>query len=378
MSNKVRILFIGNSHTYVNDLPLTVREMAETAGYDCEVRMIAHGGWFLEQHVNEPDTRFEILHGRYDYVVLQEHSHPFAPEQKYEGAVKALCEMIRSAGSIPVIYATWSKKTEPEVQEYMNSVNRRLTLSENALMAPVGFVWWGYQKSHPDTEMYASDGEHASKDGSRLAAQVIWLTISGHMQELASRRYQKVIDEVYRLADSVDRLLITVDGPCASGKTTLASELAACMDGVVVHTDDFVVPHAAKTKERLAIPGGNCDWERLVSEVVDPFCRGEKFAVRKYSCSNDSYLEPEEYENLEILILEGSYSNLPEIRKHADIRVFVDAAASERYARLERRESAESLRRFGEMWIPLENAYFSAYKLPDEGCIIINDREDGK
>ena len=33
--------------------------------------------------------------------------------------------------------------------------------------------------------------------------------------------------------------------------------LAEALGAAVVHTDDFVVPHAMKTKERLAIPGGN-------------------------------------------------------------------------------------------------------------------------
>ena len=68
---KLRILFIGNSHTYFNDMPQMVARRFLEEGYDCEVTMIAHGGWFLEQHVKEPDVRFNILYGHYDYVVLQ-------------------------------------------------------------------------------------------------------------------------------------------------------------------------------------------------------------------------------------------------------------------------------------------------------------------
>ena len=58
---RLRILFIGNSHTYFNDMPAMVAEKARKAGFDCEVTMIAHGGWYLEQHVQEPDVRFNIL-----------------------------------------------------------------------------------------------------------------------------------------------------------------------------------------------------------------------------------------------------------------------------------------------------------------------------
>ena len=95
------ILFIGNSHTYFNDMPLMVQRRAEDAGYDCRVTMIAHGGRFLAQHVEEPDVRFNILHGHYDYVVLQEHAHPFGPVEKFRKATIKLNQMIRQAGSMP-------------------------------------------------------------------------------------------------------------------------------------------------------------------------------------------------------------------------------------------------------------------------------------
>ena len=89
-----------------------VAEKARKAGFDCEVTMIAHGGWYLEQHVQEPDVRFNILYGHYDYVVLQEFSHPFGPEEKFFGAVRTLNQWIREAKSKPVIYMTWARKEE--------------------------------------------------------------------------------------------------------------------------------------------------------------------------------------------------------------------------------------------------------------------------
>lgn len=42
------------------------------------------------------------------------------------------------------------------------------------------------------------------------------------------------------------RILITIDGPCASGKTTLAREIAEKLLAAVIHTDDYACPqHAA-------------------------------------------------------------------------------------------------------------------------------------
>lgn len=174
---KLRILFIGNSHTYFNDMPEMVAEQFRKEQYDCEVTMIAHGGWFLEQHVNEPDVRFNILYGHYDYVVLQEHAHPFGPEEKFYGAVRQLNHWILEAGSKAVIYMTWAKKDEEFNQERMTLAHEQIADELGMLLAPVGKYWWEYMRSYPDIEMYYKDGQHASPDGSRFAAKYIWNAI---------------------------------------------------------------------------------------------------------------------------------------------------------------------------------------------------------
>ena len=173
-------------------------------------------------------------------------------------------------------------------------------------------------------------------------------------------------------ANNAPRFLITIDGPCASGKTTLARKLSEALFAPVIHTDDFVIPHAQKTAERLAVPGGNCDAERLVKEVVSPFKKGEQAVFHRYDCKADRLLPEESLpDGTSLLIIEGSYCNLPSIRAFADLRLFVDTPEETRMERLKERESPASLQRFFDLWIPLENAYFAAYGLPDAGCAVI-------
>ena len=136
MGKKLRLLFIGNSHTYYNDMPLMAAKKARAAGYDCEVTMIAHGGWFLEQHVAEPDVRFDILFGNYDYVILQEHAHPFGPEEKFFEAARKLNTWIREANSTPVIYMTWAMKEEEAVQPRMTKAHQEIAEEIDELLAP--------------------------------------------------------------------------------------------------------------------------------------------------------------------------------------------------------------------------------------------------
>ena len=57
----LRVLFIGNSHTYYNDMPLLVKRRFDEEGYDCHVTMLAHPAWFLAQHVVESETKFKSI-----------------------------------------------------------------------------------------------------------------------------------------------------------------------------------------------------------------------------------------------------------------------------------------------------------------------------
>ena len=138
--------------------------------------------------------RFNILYGHYDYVVLQEHAPPCGPEEKFREAAVRLNELIRQAGSVPILYETWARKAEPEAQAQMNEAHRRIAEEIGALLAPVGENWWLYQQSWPDLEVYADDGAHASPAGSDFAAKYIWEEILGdieHKKKIAGQVAQK-------------------------------------------------------------------------------------------------------------------------------------------------------------------------------------------
>src|ERR1700690_4637148 len=51
----VRVLFIGNSYTYVNDLPTVFRDLARSTGQNVETGMVAEGGETLAQHAASSD-----------------------------------------------------------------------------------------------------------------------------------------------------------------------------------------------------------------------------------------------------------------------------------------------------------------------------------
>ena len=176
-SKHLRILFIGNSHTYMNDLPARVKAIALEDGYSCDVTMLAHGGWYLFEHVKEPQTKFNVMFGDYDYIVLQEHSHPFDRIDDYRSAVKTISSWADEAGSRVVIYGTWARKDDRASQDYMNKINRDIADKNGAILAPVGESWWNHIDARPDIELYDEDGAHASSAGTEFAAKIIWVSI---------------------------------------------------------------------------------------------------------------------------------------------------------------------------------------------------------
>ena len=109
--------------------------------------MLDYGGWYLAQHAQEPEVRFNLLHGGYDFVVLQEHAHPFGTEEKFLEAPSALNGIIRAVGAIQVVYQCWAKKSEPKLQEDMNNAHQRVAKEIGALLALVGEKWWGIKKA---------------------------------------------------------------------------------------------------------------------------------------------------------------------------------------------------------------------------------------
>ena len=77
--------------------------------------------------------------------------------------------------------------------------------------------------------------------------------------------------------------LVAIDGRCTAGKTTLAGLLQGKRSCNVVHMDDFYLPFAKRTPERMAQPGGNMDFERLLSEVLLPLKSGAEALYRPYN-----------------------------------------------------------------------------------------------
>jgi len=177
----MNILFLGNSHTYFNDMPATCASMVQAAtGEDCRVTMLSHScrnlGWHKREYF---ELRFNLLYGGYDYCVIQQAAHPFPGEALTLEQGRSIIDLCQKAGVKPVLFMTWAEKRHPENQQQMIDTYTRLAAETGALLAPIGLAWQHVQRSRPLLELYWQDGAHASPLGSYLAAATVCGVITG-------------------------------------------------------------------------------------------------------------------------------------------------------------------------------------------------------
>jgi len=187
-----------------------------------------------------------------------------------------------------------------------------------------------------------------------------------------SKRYMSLVKAIIsiRNLNFNNHVVISIDGNSASGKTTLANDLATLLNGEVVHCDDFFLPHNMKTEERIKEAGGNIHYERLKDEVIDNLKKSKAISYRAYDCQTDN-LKNKFLMNKKVVIVEGAYACHPYFKDYADFKIFLKSDNDTQKARILKRNGEEMLKRFTDEWIPLENEYFNEFKIEQNANSVI-------
>jgi hypothetical protein len=192
----VRILFIGNSYTYFNNLPRLVEAVAESqkTGPRVEVDAVVSGGKTLQWHWDNGAALRKIRAGGWNFVVLQEQSTlGVAPARSgaptgipvindpaayFDYGTKFIDE-IKKAGATPVLYATWARDGYPEQQRRLDDAFARLADKTDAVLVPAGLAWTVARLESPVLRLYMPDRSHPSATGSYLNALVFYQCLTG-------------------------------------------------------------------------------------------------------------------------------------------------------------------------------------------------------
>jgi hypothetical protein len=175
-----RVLYIGNSLTYSNDLPALVAELASMDGVTISYKMIAPGGVSLEDHWNAGEAQAEMAAHQYDLVVGQQGPSALPESQvllkQYAARFADECRKQQVPWSLYMVWPSESRIFDLDNVIYSYSQAAKAT---SATLFPAGLAWKYAWQIDPELPLYGDDRFHPSVAGSLLAAMTIYAVLQG-------------------------------------------------------------------------------------------------------------------------------------------------------------------------------------------------------
>ena len=192
-----KVLWIGNSYTFYNDLPKMTANIAARNNITLENTEVLKGGERWSGHLQNPGLIEQLQKGGWDFIIMQEFSSGPAYSTKYVAEnIIPYAETIDSIAHAyspdaqTVLYMTWGhrngniRQTPYPLDDNYNDMQERikttyidLAYDLNAWCAPVGIAWQNVRAKYPEIDLYTPDDFHPSLAGSWLAANAIFTTL---------------------------------------------------------------------------------------------------------------------------------------------------------------------------------------------------------
>lgn len=190
----LNILFIGNSFTFVNDLPKMLETLAADAGDKLSTASVLRGGAYLHQFADPENDLGKRLAETYptknwDFIVLQDQS--FNPANKPEDfleSVQKLCEQMNDGAKF-LFYSTWAYRnhteklsktgmTYSEMFTALTASYQKAAELHHGIRVPVGDAFALSTVEYPDIDLYTEDDYHPSPCGTYLAACLFYRAVT--------------------------------------------------------------------------------------------------------------------------------------------------------------------------------------------------------
>lgn len=176
----VHVLFIGNSLTYVNDLPGTVSYLASLSGDTIRTASVAFPNFALVDHVSEGTAVRQIRLGGWRYVVLQQ--GPSSVQVNRDSLIlltQYFDTLVRASGGRTALYSVWPQHENYSTFDRAIESYRLAAQTVGGLFIPGGPAWLGAFAKDATLRLYDGDGLHASPMGTFLVALVMYERFTG-------------------------------------------------------------------------------------------------------------------------------------------------------------------------------------------------------
>jgi hypothetical protein len=191
----LRVLFVGNSYTSVNDLPGTLQQLAQASGArTVQTASDTPGGFTLQQHWASGQDVALLNGSRFDWMVLQDQSQepglPLATlETDLYPYVTLLADAASDRGTKTMLFLTWARQQgDPEYypNDTYDAMQARVIFGYETIaarldlpVAPVGIAWRSALLQYPGIQLWDVDGSHPTVAGTYLAACVFYEMMVG-------------------------------------------------------------------------------------------------------------------------------------------------------------------------------------------------------
>ena len=172
------LLFFGNSHTAVNDVPAQVAAMLRAANPGKSVSTAMQPDWMhLDERGSHGPSLAMLSSRKWTHVVLQAQNYSASGQFVYPttGAEK-LVRLTREQGSKPVLFAEWPRQGINEtarIYETYSTVAR----AQPACLPPIPQAFDLSLARHPQIVLHNADGNHSAPAGAFLAALLLFAAI---------------------------------------------------------------------------------------------------------------------------------------------------------------------------------------------------------
>ncbi len=170
----IRVLFIGNSLTYTNDLPGMVDSIARRAAGEFEVESITYPNFSLTEHRLRGEAEAAIRRGGWTLVILQQ-----GPSSLPESRVHIVAEgrwfaALAAEVGVPLAFLmVWPDRSRLAFFDDVALSYRLAADSTGSLLLPAGDAWRAAWRRDSTLQFFGKDGFHPEPLGTYLAALVI-------------------------------------------------------------------------------------------------------------------------------------------------------------------------------------------------------------
>lgn len=177
----LKVLFIGNSLTYYNDLAGLVQAFAAREPRPLYIDAVTFPLASLDYHWRRTPAREKIRQGHWDLVILQQYSTAPAdrPRETVEQYQRFAPEVAR-IGAKPIIFQNWTRAGRERDYDRMAATYQQVQQSIGGTIAPIGEAWRIARRDRPDIKLFEPlDDRHPTVAGTYLTACVLYRTLYG-------------------------------------------------------------------------------------------------------------------------------------------------------------------------------------------------------